>query len=291
MFTVFTLFQTLFRLKNEKVAKVQRLQDCFLYANCKRCEFFLIMSIKERHLYDFPEGSGSARKYMFTVWYHDRNVDVLDENQKVVETVLVKGLDFDVLWDNIKNLYELSEIEYGCLSQEVAPETGSLHGHLFLKFHDMISGVKLMKKLSIEGRQARFKEAFKPFACFEYCACVGHFAEGQPKGKPLPLRFEEIGERPKSEALSKKKDFSACLAMIEEGAELMEVCRAYPEIAIKGFSNLQKLYFLIREGKSKKKIDENIKNYELKKEFVPQNLIDENDVRDMFGVSLKKDFS
>ena len=181
-----------------------------------------------------------SRSYMMTIWF--------DRNSQTFEGIVEK----------MQTLFDGGFIRYSCLSQEVCPDTGRLHGHLFTRFVDSWSGVKAFSAYGIESGGGWFEEAIKDFPSFEYVSCSGHFAEGQPKGKPKPLRFFEIGDRPKSEPLSKKKDFSACFAMLQGGASLMEVCAAYPEIALKGFTNLQRLYLLIREEEGKKRIDRNI---------------------------------
>lgn len=179
------------------------------------------------------ETSRVSRSYMMTVWF-DRNGQTFEEKK-----------------DLMQKLFDGGVIRYACLSSEICPDTGRLHGHLFTRFVDSWSGVKAFQAYNISSGGGWFEEARKDFPSFEYVSCSGHFAEGQKNGKPKPLDFFEVGERPKSQEHSKKKDFAACLAMIEDGAELVEVCRAFPEIALKGFTNLQKFYLLIRENKSK----------------------------------------
>lgn len=185
--------------------------------------------------YGLESGRAVSRSYMFTVWFSD-------------------SITFAGVRSSMLNLFDGLYLKYGCLSSEICPDSGRLHGHLFLRLSAPMSGVKLVKLFGFPPGGAWFEEARKDFPSYEYVSCSGHFAEGQRQGKPKPLDFFEIGERPRSESVSKKKDFSACLLMMEEGADLMDVCRAFPEIALKGFSNLQRLYLLIRENKSKQKL-------------------------------------
>lgn len=182
------------------------------------------------------EGKKASRSYMFTVWFSHPDVS------------------FESVKDSLQNFFDGGFLRYGCISKEICPDTGRVHGHLFLRLSDTWSGVKLVKFFGFPSGSAWFEEARKDFPSYEYVSCSGHFAEGQSQGKPKPLDFFEIGERPKSESVSKKKDFAACFAMIEEGADLVDVCRAFPEISLKGFTNLQRLYLLIRENKSKEKL-------------------------------------
>lgn len=210
------------------------------------------MGVNKKSLVADSLGLGTntvARSYMMTVWF-DKNGQTFEEKKDLMQKLFDDGL-----------------IRYAALSKELCPDTGRLHGHLFTRFVDAWSGVKAFQAYNIESGGGWFEAARKDYPSYEYVSCSGHFAEGQGSGKSKPLDFFEIGERPKSGSVSKKNDFSACLAMIESGYDLLEVCRAYPELAIKGFSNLQRLYFLVRENKSKERLsaqyDENVEKAKL----------------------------
>ena len=199
-------------------------------------------------------GSGNThRSYAVTVWFESRWVSVKDDNQVEKERYWCEAVDFSALKERLSNYFDLSaNVRYVCCSQERCPSehSGLLHGHLFLRLKEGVSGVKMLRDICGFARgQAWSEDVRKDFAAFEYSACVGHFAENQPKGKKPPLDFWEKGERPESQPLSNKKDFAACFALLQEGRPLLEVCAAYPEIAIKGFTNLQKLSDLIKGEK------------------------------------------
>lgn len=214
------------------------------------------------------ENSNGHRSYAITVWFEGRQVSVKDKEGKEIESYRCEGVNFESLKERLTNYFEVSSnVRYVCCSQERCPseENGLLHGHLFLRLIDGVSGVKLLRDICGFSRgQAWFEDVRKDFAAFEYSACIGHFSENQPKGKKPPLVFWEKGERPESKPLSKKKDFSGCYAMIQEGRPLSEICAAYPEIALKGFTNLQKLHQMLQGEKqhyeNAKRIERSIAN-------------------------------
>lgn len=146
------------------------------------------------------EDKKMSRSYMMTIWF-DKNSQTFEEKVEKMQA-----------------LFDGGYIRYACLSQEICPDTGRLHGHLFTRFVDSWSGVKAFTAYGIETGGGWFEEARKDFPSYEYVSCSGHFAEGQKNGKPKPLRFFEVGDRPKSQEYSKKKDFSACFAMLQSGA-------------------------------------------------------------------------
>ena len=69
------------------------------------------------------ESAKVARSYMMTVWF-DKN-----------------GQTFEEKVEKMQALYNWGFIRYACLSQEICPNTGRLHGHLFTRFIDSWSGV------------------------------------------------------------------------------------------------------------------------------------------------------
>jgi len=177
-----------------------------------------------------------SRSYMMTVWFDKY------------------GQTFEEKVEKMQALFDGGFIRYACLSKEICPESGRLHGHLFTRFIDSWSGVKAFAAYGVESGGGWFEEARKDFPSYEYVSCSGHFAEGQSNGKPKPLNFFEIGQRPESQPLSKKKDFSAAFQMLLDGVSLFEVCKAFPEIAFKSFSNIEKVSIMI---KGEQKNDEN----------------------------------
>lgn len=194
--------------------------------------------------YGLQDGNGH-RSYAVTVWFESRWVSVKDDNQVEKERYWCEAVDFSALKERLSNYFDLSaNVRYVCCSQERCPSehSGLLHGHLFLRLKEGVSGVKMLRDICGFTRgQAWSEDVRKDFAAFEYSACVGHFAENQPKGKKPPLDFWEKGERPESQPLSKKKDFAACLALLQSGATMAEICIAFPEIAIKSYSNLERM--------------------------------------------------
>lgn len=189
----------------------------------------------------------SSRKFTLTIFYD------LDADNTFPPA------DFDEVQKRLEIAVECGVFTYACLNQERArpehadPKERRLHGHVFLRYADGTHTYRQVADLLglITHGNCHVEETISDWGSYTYVACVDTFADGQPQGKPTPLKFWESSaeKRPVKKVVgAKKTDYKKLVEMIDSGASFSDVCRAYPAEAVRGFTNLQKFYNFLRCG-------------------------------------------
>lgn len=161
--------------------------------------------------------------------------------------------------DLLANLVEAGTLSYAIFQEEICPDTSNHHFQGFVIISGQRQRFSALKKILDPVRKAK--------SGIHLAACNGSPEQNRAycskeESRMPGTEFHEFGTCPG--AKKEKVDWSAITALLESDHDLAEIIRTIPEICVKHFTNIQKMYDILQMASQRKATLEYYMNMELR---------------------------
>lgn len=169
---------------------------------------------------------------------------IKDKNTRVYQVTINNPLQKNLSHERIKEILSKSKTEYYCMADEIAPETGTYHTHLFVMFSNPLRLKTLSKRMGnchCEAIDTKIKGIIQ--SNIDYIQKSNAYAD--KKSCQVEGTFEEVGNRPVlKEKKIKQPLMSIVLEDIKNGKSVTDIIEENPSLAfkIKQLSELRQKY-------------------------------------------------